>query len=124
MTGSVNLIMASGRFPVIAGLGGRPEHRERQWVKESGAGLCWSRMMSVVRAVFCRIDLALIGYPPTAVVENAEKAGFVAFVASGLIAVLIDAQQDRVGIAIDTDFAHGLEIARLFALSPQTVARA
>src|SRR6185437_2952404 len=90
----------------------------------SGGRLGGFPMMAVVRAVLRRIDLAFVAHAPISILEHAKEARLVALMAGGGVAVLIDAQQNRIGVAIDPDFAHRLEIARLLALAPQPVARA
>src|SRR5882672_718883 len=60
---------------------------------------------------------------PFPVLEFAEKAALAPRVA-GDTADLLHLQQDRVGVAVDTHFAHLLRVARLLALAPQLLARA
>ena len=78
--------------------------------------------MAVARTVFGRIDAAFVSNAPSGFVEDAEKAGFEAFVTSRAVAMLVNAEKNRVGVAIEADFAHGLEIAGLLALAPKPVA--
>ena len=80
--------------------------------------------MAVAGSVLGRINFALVGDLPLTVVELAEEARLVAEMACGAIATLLDGDHDRVGVAIDPDFADDLEIAGFLALAPELVARA
>ncbi len=55
--------------------------------------------------------------------DAAEEAAGVALVAGGA-ADLVDLEQDGVGVAIDEDLAHFLDVAALLALAPEAVAAA
>src|SRR5580692_3800047 len=79
--------------------------------------------MAVVGAVLGGINFALIDDFPRAIVEPAEKARLVAFVACGTVAALLDGDYDRVGVAVDANLVHDLKISRLLALAPQLFAR-
>src|SRR5208282_2034645 len=92
----------------------------------SGAGFGFPGflVMAVAGAVFRGIDLARVHGLPFAVREDPEVIALVPEMACGAVALLLDQQQDRVVIAVDSDFAHDLEVARFLALAPQTPARA
>src|ERR1700675_2946140 len=88
------------------------------------AGLPGFFVMAVAGAVLRGIDLARLDDLPFAVLEHPEVIALVPEMAGGAVALLFDHQQDRVVVAVDSDFAHHLEVARFLALAPQTAARA
>src|SRR5579863_1228228 len=75
-------------------------------------------LMTVAGTVFRGINFARIDGDPGVAVEAAEETGLEALVAGDLVAVLINAQEDGVGIAVEADFAHRLMVAGLFTLAP------
>src|SRR5216683_763958 len=81
-------------------------------------------LMAVAGSVLGRVNFALIGNLPLTVVELAEKTRLVAEMACGAVAALLDGDNDRIAVAVDSDLADDLEIAGLLALAPELVARA
>src|SRR5271156_3915829 len=80
--------------------------------------------MPIAGAVLGRVDPTRIDGLPCVVAQDAKEARLVALVAGGAGAVLLAREQDGIVGSVDTDFVAGLVVARLFALAPQTVARA
>src|SRR6202521_409623 len=80
--------------------------------------------MAVAGTVLRGIDLARLDGLPFAVLKDPEVVAFIAEMAGGAVALLLNQQQDRIVVAVDSDFAHDLEVARFLALAPQTLARA
>src|SRR5205807_3576590 len=76
-------------------------------------------VMAVAGAIPGGIDLAFFRDRPLPIFEHAEEARLVTFMAGGLIALLIDAEHDRVFVAVDTNLADDLRVAGLLALAPQ-----
>src|SRR5581483_5653563 len=70
-----------------------------------------------------RIEHALADHGYVALVQPAEEAAFVAFMAGGA-ADLVDLEQDGVGVAVDVDLLDDLHIAALFTLAPELAAAA
>src|SRR5260370_20148493 len=81
-------------------------------------------LMAIVGAILGWVDPARIDGLPGTIAQYAEEARFVALVAGGAVAVLLDREQDGVVVAVDPDLVHGLVVAGLFTLAPQAVARA
>src|SRR6202043_3779155 len=77
--------------------------------------------MAIFGAILGWVDPASIDDLPGTVAQYAEEARFVALVAGGAVAVLLDREQDGVVVAVDADLVHGLVVAGLFTLAPQAV---
>src|SRR5689334_849755 len=82
------------------------------------------RLMAIAGSVFGWIDPPRIDRLPGAVTPYAKEARLETFVARGAVAVLLDREQDRVVVTVDSNLMYGLEVSRFFALAPQTIARA
>src|SRR5262249_25871637 len=94
--------------------------RKQRWAAKRGGSA--AAASSSVAIELLRVDQRLGDRRPVAVAGGAEEAGAAAGVAGD--ALLVDAEQQRVAVAIEPQLDQALDLARGLALAPQPAARA